>query len=106
MDTNVEYDSYAYDSNFKTLDSYDYSSIATVDVKRNIYDISVNKTGSQIAIVENQGTYDSGQESVIRIYNVGRKKNSEDDAVSFLSFLVETHYFLFIYNKRRCLHTE
>lgn len=81
MDSNVDYDIYTYDSNFKSLDSYDYTSIATVDVKRNIYDMSVNKTGSQIAIVENQGSYDSGQESVIRIYNVGRKKNSEDDAV-------------------------
>lgn len=42
--------------------------------------MSVNKTGSQIAIVENQGSYDSKQESVVRIYNVGRTKNAEDDA--------------------------
>lgn len=53
---------------------------ATVDVKRNIYDLSVNKYGSQIAIVENQGGYDSIQESVVRIYSVGRKKNVEDEA--------------------------
>lgn len=74
-----------YDSKFKTfktLDSYDYSSIATVDVKRNIYDLSVNKFGSQIAIVENLGNVDSIQESVVRIYSVGRRKNMDDDAVS------------------------
>lgn len=53
---------------------------ATVDVKKNIYDLSINKYGSQIAIVENQGGYDSGQESAVRIYSVGRKKNMEDEA--------------------------
>lgn len=52
---------------------------ATVDVKRNIYDLAVNKYGSQIAIVENQGGYDSIQESVVRVYSVGRKKMVEDE---------------------------
>lgn len=52
---------------------------ATVDVKRNIYDLSINKYGSQIAIVENQGDFQSGQESAVRIYSVGRKKNMEDE---------------------------
>jgi len=53
---------------------------ATIDVKRNIYDLSVNMFGSQIAIVENQGGFDSVQESIVRIYAVGRKRNTEDDA--------------------------
>lgn len=53
---------------------------ATVDVKRDIYDLAVNKYGSQIAIVENQGSYESVQESVVRVYGVGRKKNVEDEA--------------------------
>lgn len=78
-----------YDSKFKTfktLDSYDYSSIATVDVKRNIYDLSVNKFGSQIALVENLGNVDSIQESVVRIYSVGRRKNMDDDAVRLNCF--------------------
>lgn len=98
----VEQVNYSYDTSFKTLDSYDYSSIgktpphpysvqrrnsnrlrflhaATVDVKRNIYDLSINKYGSQIAIVENQGDFESGQESAVRIYSVGRKKNMEDE---------------------------
>lgn len=48
-------------------------------MKRNIYDLSINKYGSQIAIVENQGDIESGQESAVRIYSVGRKKNMEDE---------------------------
>uniref|UniRef100_A0A182M2H1 DDB1- and CUL4-associated factor 1 n=1 Tax=Anopheles culicifacies TaxID=139723 RepID=A0A182M2H1_9DIPT len=69
----------AYQTSFKVLDSYDYSSIATIDVKRNISDLAVNRYGSQIAIAENQGGYNSMQESVVRIYSVGRKRNSGDD---------------------------
>lgn len=42
--------------------------------------MSINKYGSQIAIVENQGGYDSVQESAVRIYSVGRRKNMEDEA--------------------------
>ncbi|XP_035893894.1 protein mahjong [Anopheles stephensi] len=69
----------AYQTSFKVLDSYDYSSIATIDVKRNISDLAVNRYGSQIAVVENQGGYNSLQESVVRIYSVGRKRNIGDD---------------------------
>uniref|UniRef100_A0A182SLL6 LisH domain-containing protein n=1 Tax=Anopheles maculatus TaxID=74869 RepID=A0A182SLL6_9DIPT len=69
----------AYQTSFKVLDSYDYSSIATIDVKRNISDLAVNRYGSQVAIVENQGGYNSLQESVVRIYSVGRKRNIGDD---------------------------
>ncbi|XP_050080001.1 protein mahjong [Anopheles maculipalpis] len=69
----------AYQTSFKVLDSYDYSSIATIDVKRNISDLAVNRYGSQIAVVENQGGYNSLQESVVRIYSVGRKRNTGDD---------------------------
>nr|XP_040232824.2 protein mahjong isoform X2 [Anopheles coluzzii] len=69
----------AYQTSFKVLDSYDYSSIATIDVKRSISDLAVNRYGSQIAVVENQGGYNSLQESVVRIYSVGRKKNIGDD---------------------------
>lgn len=49
-------------------------------MKRDIYDLSINKYGSQIAIVENQGDYESVQESAVRIYSVGRRKNMEDEA--------------------------
>lgn len=57
-----------------------YDSV-TIDVKRNIFDLSVNRYGSQIAIVENHGDFESLQESAVRIYSVGRRKNIEDEAV-------------------------
>lgn len=83
MENSMEIDSYnSYESSFKVMDSLNYSSISTIDVKRNVYDLCVNKTGLNIAIVENQGGYDSVQESVVRIYCVGRKKNAEDEVVS------------------------
>ncbi|XP_071052428.1 protein mahjong [Onthophagus taurus] len=68
-----------FDTSFKTLDALDYSSVATIDVKRNIYDLAVNRFDTQIAIVENQGLYHSVQESVVRVYDVGRRKDDEDD---------------------------
>lgn len=67
---------------FKTLDSYDYSSIATIDVKRNIYDLCVNKFDSQIALVESFTNADSTQDTVVRIYSVGQGRNVDDTAVS------------------------
>ncbi|XP_055624237.1 protein mahjong isoform X2 [Toxorhynchites rutilus septentrionalis] len=80
VETEPNSDNVFFESSFKVLDGYNYSSISTVDVKRNIYDLAINLYGSQIAIVENQGGFNSVQESVVRIYSVGRKKNTEDDA--------------------------
>lgn len=54
---------------------------ATYDVKKSIGDIALNVHGSQIAIVENQGGFDSVEESAVRIYNVGRKRNEDNNAV-------------------------
>jgi HIV-1 Vpr-binding protein len=68
-----------FDTSFKTVDAIDYSSIATIDVKKNIYDLAVNKFDTQIVVVENQGVYQSVQESVVRIYDVGRKRDDEDE---------------------------
>lgn len=68
-----------YDSSFKVLDSYDYSSISTTDVRKSIYDLAVNANGCQIALCENQGGYESVSESVVRIYTVGRKRDPEDE---------------------------
>lgn len=55
-------------------------------MKKSIGDIALNVHGSQIAIVENQGGYDSVEESAVRIYNVGRKRNEDNAAVSFSGF--------------------
>lgn len=82
VDNNMDMDNYnSYESSFKVLDSLDYSSIATVDVKRNIYDLCVNRFGTKIAVVENQGGYATAEESVVKIYSVGRKKHNEDEMV-------------------------
>ncbi len=78
-DANPEAENNVYDTSFKTLDSYDYSSISTTDVKRSISDLSINNTGYMIALCENQGGYDSVSESVVRIYTVGRKRMAEDE---------------------------
>lgn len=72
-------DERVYDSSFKVLDSYDYSSISTTDVRKSIYDLAVNSNGCQIALCENQGGYESVSESVVRVYTVGRKRDPEDD---------------------------
>lgn len=72
-------DERVYDSSFKVLDSYDYTSISTTDVRKSIYDLAVNSNGCQIALCENQGGYESVSESVVRVYTVGRKKGPEDD---------------------------
>ncbi|KAL0852856.1 hypothetical protein ABMA27_012653 [Loxostege sticticalis] len=69
-----------FDTSFKTLDPFDYSSIATIDVKRNIYSLSVSRWGTQIALVENMGDFDQVQESCVKVYDVGRKRDHDDDA--------------------------
>ncbi|CAG9134448.1 unnamed protein product [Plutella xylostella] len=69
-----------FDTSFKTLDAYDYSSIATIDVKRNIYSLAVSRWGTQIALVENQGDVDQMQESCVKLYDVGRARDQDDDA--------------------------
>uniref|UniRef100_A0A336LYJ1 CSON005995 protein n=1 Tax=Culicoides sonorensis TaxID=179676 RepID=A0A336LYJ1_CULSO len=79
VENNMDMDSYSYESSFKVLDSLDYSSIATVDVKRNIYDLCINRFGTKIAVVENQGGYATVEESAVKIYSVGRKKNNDDE---------------------------
>ncbi|KAG5893684.1 hypothetical protein JTB14_021980 [Gonioctena quinquepunctata] len=68
-----------FDSSFKTVDAIDYSSIATIDVKKSIYDLAIDRFNTQIAIVENQGMYSSVQESVVRVYDVGRRRDDEDE---------------------------
>ncbi|KAF9793684.1 hypothetical protein SFRURICE_002343 [Spodoptera frugiperda] len=69
-----------FDTSFKTLDPYDYSSIATIDVKRNIYALGISRYGTQISLVENMGDFEQMQESCVKIYDVGRKRDHDDDA--------------------------
>lgn len=62
---------------------------ATIDVKKNIYDIALNRKDTQIAIVENQGMFDSVQESIVRLYDVGRRRDDEDELVSCNVFFLK-----------------
>jgi len=58
--------------------------LATVDVKKTVFDIACNNYDTQIAIVENQFMDGSINESIVQIYDVGRFRNEEEDeAVSF-----------------------
>jgi len=61
--------------------------LATVDVKNFIYDLACNSYDTQIAIVENQGMFENIDESIVRIYDVGRSRN-EDEAVSFFVIIL------------------
>lgn len=61
--------------------------IATVDVKKFIYHMACNKYDTQIAIVENQGIYENIDESIVRIYDVGRSR-TEDETVRYLFFSI------------------
>lgn len=77
--TETSDDETGYDSSFKVLDNFDYSSIATIDVKKSIYDLSINNNGCQVAICENQGGFESVSESVVRVYAVGRKRDPDGE---------------------------
>lgn len=88
---------------FKILRKKIFNSVAaTIDVKRNIYDLSINTFDSQIALVENQGMYHSIQESVVRIYDVGRRRDDDDEQVRNLNFILYTIYNKFyLFRKRK-----
>ncbi|KAJ6635696.1 hypothetical protein Bhyg_14282 [Pseudolycoriella hygida] len=56
---------------FKTLDSYDYSSIQTVDVEQNFFDLSVNNAGRQ--------KLDEDDDMTDEYYNVSGDSGDSDD---------------------------
>ncbi|KAJ6646011.1 Protein mahjong [Pseudolycoriella hygida] len=59
---------------FRTLDGYNYSTIKIENVGRGIYDLSVNKDGSEIALVGSDYA-----DSVLSIYSVGNRKEEDDE---------------------------
>ena len=56
-------------------------SAATVDVKKYICHLGCNKYDTQIAVVENSGKNEEMEDTAIRIYDVGRSKDDDDEAV-------------------------
>jgi len=73
-------------SSFRTFDATDYSSIATIDTKRMIYDLAVDPGDNFIAVIENGNiqTRDmcgmSPSDNVCRLYEVGRSKEPDEEA--------------------------
>lgn len=68
---------------FRVLDARDYKDIATVELERPIFDLSVNVQSSLLSVVEGRqlltSHYDE-DDSICRVYDIGRKRPSEDDS--------------------------
>lgn len=65
-----------YESSFRTFDATDYQPIATIDVKKTIFDLCTDITDCFVAVIENQASSD---ESVCRVYEVGRMRGADDE---------------------------
>lgn len=61
---------------------------ATIDVKRNIYDLALAQNGFQLALVENQGQFESVNESSVRIYDIGRHRHDDDEVCVVINNLL------------------
>ncbi|XP_043978236.1 DDB1- and CUL4-associated factor 1-like isoform X3 [Gambusia affinis] len=63
-------------SSFRTFDATDYKPIATLDVKRNIFDLCTDTKDYYLAVIENQDAVTI--DTVCRLYEVGRQKLAEE----------------------------
>nr|XP_033782522.1 DDB1- and CUL4-associated factor 1 [Geotrypetes seraphini] len=67
-------------SSFRTFNATDYKPIATIDVKRNIFDLCTDTKDCYLAVIENQGNMDAlNMDTVCRLYEVGRQRLAEDE---------------------------
>lgn len=70
----------AFETSFKTVDASDYSNIATVDVRRVVSSLAINKNDTQVALVETEsGTDDSSEDAVVRVYEIGMTRQDDDE---------------------------
>ncbi|KAK7070849.1 hypothetical protein SK128_017179 [Halocaridina rubra] len=72
----------AFETSFKTVDAVDYSSIATVDVRRVVSSLAINRTDTQVAVVETDAAQDDlTEDAVVRLYEVGMTRQEDDELV-------------------------
>ncbi|XP_039626969.1 DDB1- and CUL4-associated factor 1-like [Polypterus senegalus] len=64
-------------SSFRTFDATDYKPIATIDVKRNIFDLCTDTKDCYLAVIENQDSLNI--DTVCRLYEVGRQRLAEEE---------------------------
>ncbi|XP_044182519.1 DDB1- and CUL4-associated factor 1-like isoform X2 [Acropora millepora] len=64
-----------YESSFRTVDATDHQPIATIDVKKTIFDLCTDITDCFVAVIE--GT--ASDDGVCRVYEVGRMRGAEDE---------------------------
>ncbi|XP_032243093.2 DDB1- and CUL4-associated factor 1 [Nematostella vectensis] len=68
-----------FESSFRTFDSTDYQPIATIDVKKTIFDLQSHPTDSIVAVIEQNQPTSSADESVCRLYEVGRSRRFDQE---------------------------
>ncbi|KAI1892378.1 hypothetical protein AGOR_G00132750 [Albula goreensis] len=64
-------------SSFRTFDATNYKPIATIDVKRNIFDLCTDTKDCYLAVIENQDSI--AMDTVCRLYEVGRQRLAEEE---------------------------
>ncbi|KAK8730919.1 hypothetical protein OTU49_007700, partial [Cherax quadricarinatus] len=75
-----EFQENAFETSFKTVDAADYSSIATVDVRRVVSSLAINRNDTQVALVETEnGTDDLTDDAVVRVYEIGMTRQDDDE---------------------------
>ncbi|KAK4289771.1 hypothetical protein Pmani_037283 [Petrolisthes manimaculis] len=69
-----------FETSFKTVDASDYSSIATVDVRRVVSSLAVNTSDTQVAVVETEsGSDELMEDSVVRVYEIGMTRQADEE---------------------------
>ncbi|XP_077571091.1 ddb1 and cul4 associated factor 1 [Stigmatopora nigra] len=64
-------------SSFRTFNATDYKPIATIDVKKNIFDLCTDSKDCYLAVIENQDS--NNTDTVCRLYEVGRQRLAEEE---------------------------
>ncbi|KAM6977034.1 DDB1- and CUL4-associated factor 1 isoform 2-T2 [Aplochiton taeniatus] len=64
-------------SSFRTFNATDYKPIATIDVKRNIFDLCTDTKDCYLAVIENQDSVNT--DTVCKLYEVGRQRLAEEE---------------------------